>query len=229
MSSKFTIARLTVDGERFEVMVHPDRALEYKMGKKIELSQVIAVDEIFTDASKGLRAPHEKLQRCFHTSNILQVADMILKRGELLLTSEQRRKLIEEKKRQIVPLIARNFVDPRTGLAHPPTRIEQALSEAKVSIDPFKDAEEQTKMIVEQLRAILPLKSEKVRLLVKVPPQFAPQAFGVLRGYGKAEKEEWGPDGSLTVIVEIPAGVHSSLIEKLASITKGTAQASVVR
>ena len=229
MSSKFSIVRLTTSGEHFEILVHPDPALEFKFGRKIEISQVVAVDEVYSDANKGLRIPTEKLNRVFKTDNFLQIAETILRKGDLNLTTDQRRRLVEEKRKQIVAAISRNYVDPRSGLPHPPLRIEQAMAEVRISIDPFKDAGEQTKMVVDELRGILPLKSERIRMLVKVPAQYASQSFGALKGVGDIVKEEWGSDGGLTVVIEIPAGVHSTLLDRLGSLSKGTAQASVIR
>lgn len=229
MSGKFTTVRLTVDGERFEILVNPDNALSFKLGRNIELSQVIAIDEVYSDSSKGLRANAEKMKKSLGTTDHVEAAKIVLKRGELQLTTDQRRKIVEDKRKQIVSIIARNFVDPRTGLPHPPTRIEQAMQEIRLSIDPFKDVQEQAKIVVDQLRPVIPLKSEKMKIRVKVPPQFAPQAIGVLKGSGEILKEEWGSDGSLTALVEITAGVHASLLERLGSATRGAAQATVER
>ncbi len=88
----------------------------------------------------------------------------VLKRGELQLTQEQRKRLTEEKRKQVVNVIAKNYVDPKTKLPHPPVRIEQAMLDARVYIDPFKDVNEQTKEVLEKIRLIIPLKSEKVKL-----------------------------------------------------------------
>lgn len=229
MSSKFSIVRLSTEGERFEILVHPDPALDFKFGRNVEVSQIVAVDEVYSDANKGLRVPVEKLQKHFKTTDFLQIAEIILRRGDLNLTTEQRRRLVEDKRKQIVSSIARNFVDPRTGLPHPPMRIEQAMAEIRISIDPFKDVNEQTKAVVEELRGILPLKSERIKLLVKIPAQFSSQSFGALKGVGEIIKEDWGQDGSLSVVIEIPAGVHATLLDRLGSITKGSAQASIIR
>jgi len=229
LSSKFSTVRLTTAGEHFEILVHPDPALDFKFGRNVEISQIVAVDEVYSDANKGLRVPTEKLQKHFKTTNFLQIAESILRKGDLNLTTDQRRRLVEEKRKQIVTAIARNFVDPRTGLPHPPLRIEQAMAEIRISIDPFKDANEQTKVVVDELRGVLPLKSERIKLLVKVPAQYASQSFGALKGVGDLVKEEWGSDGGLTVVIEIPAGVHSTILDRLGSLTKGSAQASIIR
>jgi ribosome maturation protein SDO1 len=229
VSSKFSTVRLVVEGEHFEILVHPDPALDFKFGRNVEVSQIVAVDEVYSDANKGLRVPTEKLQKAFKTSEFLKIAETILRKGDLNLTTDQRRRLVEEKRKQIVSLIARNYVDPRTGLPHPPLRIEQAMAEVRLTIDPFKDASEQAKTVIDSLRGILPLKSERIKLLIRVPAQYSSQSFGALKGVGEILKEEWGTDGGLTVMIEIPAGVHSSLIDRLGSLTKGTAQATLVR
>ncbi|MDA4128536.1 MAG: ribosome assembly factor SBDS [Thaumarchaeota archaeon] len=229
MSSKYTTVRLVIEGEHFEILVSPDAALNFKQGKQVEPSQVIAADEVYSDSSKGLRVNGEKLRKYFKTDNMAEAAIEVLKRGELQLTQEQRKRLLEDKKRNIIAIISKNFVDPKTSLPHPPLRIEQAMQEARISIDPFKDAAAQTKEVVERLRTILPLKSERLRLLVKVSPQYSGQTIGVLKNFGEILKEEWGADGTLSAIVEIPAGSQPGLLDKLGSSTKGAAQATVVR
>jgi ribosome maturation protein SDO1 len=228
MSSKFTSVRLTVDGERFDLLVRPDPALSYKMGKPLELSQIIGIEEIFSDSAKGLRVSEDKLKKVFHTTDFYTIAETIIKKGELQLTLEQRRKLIEEKKKAIIAILSKNFVDPRTNSPHPPTRFEHALEQVHLSIDPFRPAEEQLQNVVEALRPIMPLKSQNVILQIKVPAQYSSKSIGLLKSFGKLSKEHWLPDGSYMVELEIPAGLHPTLIEKLGSLTKGETEVNVV-
>ncbi|MDG6911292.1 MAG: ribosome assembly factor SBDS [Nitrososphaerota archaeon] len=228
-SSKFTTVRLTIAGEHYEILVNPDSALSYKQGRNVEPSAVIAVDEVYSDSRKGLRAAGEKLKLHFGTDDPAKAALEVLKRGELNLTQEQRKRLTEEKRRAIIAAISKNFVDPRTLLPHPPTRIDQAMLEARVSVDPFQDPNEQMKAVVDALRTILPLKSEKVRLQVRVAAQYTGQAIGILKTFGEIVKEDWLADGTLSAIVEIPAGGQPGLLDRLGSTTKGAAQVTVVK
>lgn len=229
MSSKYTTVRLIIEKEQFEILVNPDAALSFKQGKNVDPSQVIAVDQVFSDANKGLRVSSEKIKRYFNTDDQVKAALEILKRGELQLTQEQRKKLIEEKRKAIVSIISKNYVDPKTSLPHPPIRIEQAMAQAKVSIDPFLDPVEQTKVIVEKLRAILPLKSEKLKLSVRVSAQYSGQTIGILKSFGEIVEQEFLQDGSLKAVVEVPAGSQPAMLERLASVTKGAAQVTLVK
>jgi ribosome maturation protein SDO1 len=228
-TSKFTTVHVTIEGEHYEILVNPDAALSFKQGRAIEPSQVIAADEVYSDSKKGLRANSENLKKHFGTDDHAKAALEVLKRGELNLTQEQRKRLTEEKRKAVIAIISKNFVDPKTMLPHPPLRIEQAMQEAKVTIDPFQDANEQMKVVVEKLRIILPMKSEKVKLQVKVSAQYSGQTIGILKNYGEILKEDWGADGTLSAIVEIPAGGQPGLLDRLGSTTKGAAQVTIVK
>jgi len=229
MVDKSTVVRLAVEGEKFELLVKPDPALEYKLGKRKDISTVLISDEIYSDSNKGTRASTEKLMKAFKTTDQTAIATIILQKGDLNLTTDQRRKMILEKRKQIVEFISKTFVDPRSHLPHPPIRIEQAMNDAKVTIDPFKNTEDQIKDIVEQLRTIIPLKSENMLLEILVPAQYAAQSYSVLKSAGTLKKEEWQSNGSLKVILDIPAAARANVIDRLGSVTKGSASIEVAK
>ena len=224
-----TVVKYSFEGEKFEILVKPDPALDYKLGKKKDISSVLVSDDIYTDSSKGTKPSTEKLLKAFKTEDQTEIAQLILKKGDLNLTTDQRRKMVDEKKKQLVEFIVKTYVDPRTHLPHPPVRIEQALKDARVSIDPQKGVDEQVKDIVEKLRSIIPLKSENLSLEITIPAQFASQSYAVLKSVGSLKKEEWQNNGSLKAILEIPAAARPNVIDRLGSITKGSATVEVMQ
>ncbi|MEM3647519.1 MAG: ribosome assembly factor SBDS, partial [Thermofilum sp.] len=170
---RLTVARLEKGGKRFEIFVDVEKAWLFKSGEQINIRDIVEGEFIYYDARQGLKASEGELKKFFGTSDPYQVAELILRKGELLLTSEQRRELIEAKRRQIIEFIARNAVDPRTNTPIPPKRIELALQEAKVGVDPFQPVETQVAEILKKLRMILPLKIARALVLVSSPPQYA--------------------------------------------------------
>jgi len=229
MVDKVSVVRYSFEGEKFEILVKPDPALEFKLGKRKDISPILVSDEIYSDSSKGTRASSEKLLKAFKTEDSLAIAEKILQKGILNLTTDQRRKMTSEKRKQIVNFISKTYVDPKSHLPHPPLRIEQAMEDGRVSIDPHKNAEDQVKDIVEKLRSIIPLKSENLVLEIIVPAQYAAQSYSVLKSNGILQKEEWQSNGSLKAILEIPAAARPNVIDRLGSITKGTASVEVVK
>lgn len=228
MSDRYTVVRMNAGGQNFEVLVNPEEAYSYRTGKEISLSKVLVTDTIYSDAKKGMRAPEEDLKKAFGTLEVQEIIPKILKKGILPLTAEQRRKLTEEKRRQIIAFVARNCIDPRTKLPHPPLRIEQAMEQVSISIDPFRSVEEQANEVIKLLRPILPLSTEKVTVHVRIPPQYTGKAYGMIRSFGALKKEEWRPDGSWSGLIEMPGGLYGPFLEKLGEATKGNLEAKLI-
>jgi len=224
-----TVARYSFEGEKFEILVKPDPALDYKLGKKKDISAVLVSEDIYTDSGKGTKPTNEKLLKAFKTEDLTEIAQIILQKGVLNLTTDQRRKMIDEKRKRIVEFIVKTYVDPKTHLPHPPLRIEQAMKDARVSVDPQKSVDEQVQDIVENLRSIIALKSENLQLEIIIPAQYASQSYSVLKSVGSLKKEEWQNNGSLKAILEIPAGARPNVIDRLGSITKGSASVEVMK
>jgi len=228
MKDKLVIARYEAKGHRFEVLVDPDLALKIKEGKQVNIDDVIAGDFIYKDAKKGLKASPESMRSVFGTDDPRVVALEIIKHGELQLTAEQRRKILEEKKAQILSLIARNAVDPKTKLPIPLKRLELAMEQARVSIDPYKPAEQQVEHIVSQLAKVIPIKIAKAYVSIKIPSEYASKAYKQLQAFGVTKKTQWLEDGGLYMELEIPAGLQQELIDKVNSLTKGNGEVKIV-
>jgi len=229
MSDRYTIARINLDGEHFEILTKPDPALAYKLGKTTTVSQILATETIFSDASKGSKASEEKLKEIFGTNDPLKVAEIILKKGTLQLTTDQRKQLVEDKRRQIIAFISRECIDPKTNLPHPPLRIEQAMKQIHFSIDPSKATEEQSKDIIKLLRPIIPLKMEKISVEVHVPAEHASKVYGTVKGYGTLKRDQWQADGSWSATVEMSAGLYGPFLDKLGKMTRGNIEAKMVK
>ena len=223
------IARWETQGSRFEVLVDPEAVQEIKDGRAVDVASKLALDHVFKDAKKGDKVSEEYLEKIFHTRQLGDIAREIIRKGEVQVTTDQRHKLQEAKRRQIVTHIARNAMNPQTGAPHPPARIEAAMNEAKVHVDPFRPADQQIQEILAKLRPLLPIRLDVVKVRVKLPAEHYPKVIRELRGLGKVSEEQWLSNGSWSGIVEIPAGVQTELYEKLSARTKGIAETTLVK
>jgi ribosome maturation protein SDO1 len=223
------IARWETQGSRFEVLVDPEAVQAIKDGRKVDLSDKLALDQVFRDAKKGDKVSAEYLEKTFHTHDLAAIALEIIQKGEVQVTTEQRHTLQEAKRRQIIAAISRNATNPQTGAPHPPARIEAAMNEAKVHIDPFRPADQQVQEVLAKLRPLLPIRLDVVKVRIKVPAQHYPRVIGDLKGMGRMIDEQWLPDGSWSGVLEIPGGVQTELYEKLNARTKGAAETTLVK
>jgi ribosome maturation protein SDO1 len=223
------IARWETGGSRFEVLVDPEAVQAIKDGKQVDLSDKLALEQVFKDAKKGEKVSDEHLDRTFHTRNLAEIAAQIIQKGEVQVTTEQRHQLQAVKLRQIVTTIARNALNPQTGAPHPPARIEAALTEAKFHVDPFKPVDQQVQEVLAKLRPILPIRFDTVKVKIHLRAQDYPRVIGEIKGMGKLLEELWLGDGSWSGILEIPAGIQSDLYARLNARTKGTAETALVK
>jgi ribosome maturation protein SDO1 len=215
------LARLKKEGEWFEVSINPDPAIELKRGKEVNMDDVLHSKKIFADVRKGLASSEISLQKVFGTTDTEEIAKKIVKEGEISLTSEYREQLRENKRKQIVQMIVRNALDPKTKLPHPAMRIEAAMNEAKIRIDEFESAEEQIEEIIKKLRPIIPIKIEKEEVEIRIPARYAASAYPVAKGFGTVKTQRWENDGSWFGIMEVAPGMLQDMIDKLNHITHG--------
>lgn len=218
---KAVVARLNYKGENFEILVNEKLALEFKRGKDIHMSEILEVPTIFRDSQKGEKAQESKFKEIFGTQDVYEISKKIIKKGRVQISKEYRKKLMEEKRKAIIDIIAKNAIDPKTNLPHPPKRIELALEQAKPQIDPFAPAEEQVNEIIKTLISILPISFEKRKVEIRFPPRLSGQGYGIMKSFGKILKDKWNNDGSRTCMVDIPAGLQEELIDKINKLTKG--------
>lgn len=228
MTKKVAVAKLDKGGEHFEILIDPDAALELKMGKPLGIDKVLVHEEIYKDAKKGLRASEQVLKKVFGTSDVKKIAEIIIKEGEIPLTAEQRRKLIEDKKRQIVEWISRNCIDVRTKTPVPPQRVENALEQARVSIDPFKSVEEQVHEILKEIQRIIPIKVATARIALSVSSAYAQRVKGLVAKMAKIVNERYKSDGSWEALLELPAGLQDVLIARVNDVTHGDADIRIL-
>jgi ribosome maturation protein SDO1 len=228
MSDRYTMVRYTHQGEKFEILVDPDKGLDYKNGDRTDLANVLMIDTIFTDANKGTKPTESKLKDVFGTDDPIEVAEIMFRKGVFQLTAQQRKSMTEQTLRKIITLISRNYVDPATKLPHPPLRIENALEEIKVNIDPFKDAEEQLKDIVDALRPVLPMSMETVEIAIKIPAEHSSKSYGIVKELAEIKRDEWTGDGSWVAVVAISAAMQGELLDRLGKATQGNLQTKLM-
>jgi ribosome maturation protein SDO1 len=127
--------------------------------------------------------------------------------------------MVDDKRKQIIHAIATTATDPKTRGPHPPTRIENALSEARFSVDPFLSVERQVQDAVDAIRALIPLQFITVRLAFRIQGKDYGGVNQLLRD--SIQKEEWLSDGSWVCVVECPGGMKSDLISRVSKRSSG--------
>jgi len=217
-------ARLESHGERFEVLVDPDAALEITRGEfDGELEDVIAAEDVFENASRGDRPAESALEEVFETTDPLEIIPEVIKRGEIQITAEQRREMQEQKHKNLVNRITRNAVNPQMDNApHPP-------EETDFRVDPMEPVEPQVDEALDALRPVIPIRFDEVTVAVQVPADYAGSAQAKIRQFGDLEREEWQNDGSWVGVLTSPAGMQNDFHDLVNEHTSGEAETQIIK
>lgn len=218
------LARYKVKSTTFEIHVDLEEALKVQAGKG-DILTALDMPQIYTDVKKGRVASKDQLTSAFSSTDVYQIATIIIQKGEVQKNQEFRDAERETKIKQVLQLILKNASDQH-GRPYTEERIKRALEEAKVHID-AKPAEQQVANIIEKLKTVIPIKIETKRIRLTIPAQYSGQVYGLLKDY--KESEDWLANGSLQAIINIPAGMQLDFYDKLNSITHGAVQSEDVK
>jgi ribosome maturation protein SDO1 len=79
--------RLQKGGKRFEIACYRNKVLNWRNKIETDLDEVLQIDTVFTNVSKGMLASSKDLMEAFSTSDQKTVCKEILDKGELQVNS----------------------------------------------------------------------------------------------------------------------------------------------
>tara|TARA_B100001778_G_scaffold199543_1_gene164718 strand:+ start:2313 stop:3011 length:699 start_codon:yes stop_codon:yes gene_type:complete len=211
------LARWEYGGKRYEILVDPDLVDAFRQNpSSVNMDDFLATDEVWHDARGGDRPTEEAIDSTFGTQEIDEIAAIILEKGNIQLTTNQRKEMVEQKRQLIIQEIHSTAIDPKAKSPHPKTRIELALEECRFSVDPFKRLDVQVKDAINSLKSLIPLSFEPVRIAFRISGSGYGKASKFLRPY--LDKDEWLSNGDWACIIQCPPGMAGNLIGKVKSV-----------
>jgi len=212
-----TVARIKKGAKHFEVLVDLEEAMRIKKGEG-NINAAVLTDAVFHNLKAGEHAGASEMEDAFGTSDMISVAERIIKEGEVVRTADSMHKEQDAKYKQVVDFLVRNAVSPE-GRPYTPDRIMKALSEAHVNVK-NRPIESQVSEIIDSLSKVLPLKIEVKKVKLVVPAVHTGKAYGVVKEF--MVSEDWKNNGDLEVVVEVPAGLVMDFYDKVNSATQGS-------
>ena len=111
------IARLESHGHDFEIILEADYVNDGKLDEWSDILEHMPSEVVFADAKKGEQASTDDMNEVFATENVKEIAIEILKKGGVQLTTEQRRQMQDDKRKQIITIIVREARKHAAGRA----------------------------------------------------------------------------------------------------------------
>ncbi|KAL9050227.1 MAG: hypothetical protein Q9162_006762 [Coniocarpon cinnabarinum] len=123
-----SLVRLRKGKKRFEVPCYKNKILEYRAGSEKDLDNVLQINNVFLNVSKGQTAPNADLEKSFPGLSRDDVVLEILKKGEVQVGEKERGAELDRMNREVIDIVAGKVVDPKTKRVYTPGMIEKALN-----------------------------------------------------------------------------------------------------
>ncbi len=224
MSQKgFQLVKLKVQKNVFEVLTKPGKALKYRDGK-CGWNEVLVADEIYKNHVKGEKFTSNELKKSFQTDNVQEVAKIIVEKGELQLSAQERKEKTDQIRNGIINYISQYYIDPKTKNVLPRTRIETALDNLKTKIDTEIPVERQALDLVKKFPNIgLIIKKVETLATISISYQYLNQVKSIIYGKTRVQSQKHTDDG-IQYQVSMSPGDYDALINALNKVTKGDYQ-----
>ncbi|BGP26541.1 hypothetical protein JCM10295v2_005494 [Rhodotorula toruloides] len=200
-----SVVRLRKGGKRFEVATYKNTVRSWRSGAQTDLSEVIQIDNVFTNVSKGAVASADELQKAFGTTDRTEVMMQILKKGELQVGEKERAVELEELRREICTEVAARCVDPNTQRPHTVGMIEKAMNEVGYNVNGSKAAKAQALDLIKVLQAkkTLPIARAQMRVRITMSSKEGKKIKEkVLPLIAKVEEDEWSDEWELVGLID---------------------------
>ena len=218
----------TVENHPFEIIVDPYNAWKFKQGFSIPITDIVEDFVIFSDLSQGLKASNEDLMACFGTEDPTTIVEIVLRRGRLSLTQDDKELYLKDIRDDIVSYLVENVVNPKTKLPYSAEIIEKAILHNNLSLNLTEPISEQAMKVKTALEKYLPMKLEQVTYEFMVPPSDAARMYRFLYGIGDVLDEDWTVDGSLFMMLRFPSAKIAEVLASIADYSKGRVRSTLV-
>lgn len=163
-----SLVRMKKGKKRFEIACYQNKVHDFQSGVEKNIDEVLQIPQVFMNVSKGQVASSEDLKAAFNTTNIDEIIQEILKKGEIQLSEKERAQQNAKLHNEILSIISAKCINPKSKKRYPPTMIDKALKELKFNFVNARSAKskalEAIKLLVE--KQIIPIARAKMRVKV---------------------------------------------------------------
>lgn len=199
--------------------------MEWRSGVEKDLGEVMQIDNVFLNVSKGQAANKDDLQKCFKTDDLNVIILEILKKGELQIGERERSNMLEGMYRDIATIVAEKCVNPETKRPYTVTMIEKAMADLHLSVNPSRSAKSQALDVIKQLleKGTIPIARAQMRIRIVVSSKDGKKLKDRLMAMvASKEDEDLGENYEWTFLID--PGQFRPINELLESETKGKGQ-----
>ncbi|KAK3057320.1 hypothetical protein LTR09_001502 [Extremus antarcticus] len=124
-----SLVRLKKGKKRFEVPAYKNTVSAYRAGTELDLDNVLQINNVFLNVSKGAVAPNEDLKKSFPGMTREEIVLEILSKGEVQVGEKERAQELERVHKEVIDIVAGRLVDPKSKRVYTSGMVEKALDQ----------------------------------------------------------------------------------------------------
>lgn len=226
--TNIAVVRLKKGGKRFEIACYKNKVISWRNKEEKDIDEVLQTHTVFSNVSKGQAAKKEDLASAFNTEDQTKICLEILDKGELQVSDKERTQHLENTFKEIASLVSGKCINPETKRPYTITMIEQAMKDIHFSVNPNRNAKQQTLDVIRLLKESnnIPIQQAQMRIKITIPSKEAKkikEKLSKLSTPVNINSEEF-LGSSMELICSIDPGLFRILDELLNSETRGQGQ-----
>jgi ribosome maturation protein SDO1 len=125
--------RLNKKGKRFEIACYRNKVVSWRNKIETNLQEVLQVQTVFINVSKGMLASSHDLVEAFGTSDQSIVCKEILDKGEMQVSEQERGALLESIFRDVASIVVEKSINPENNRPYTISMIQTAMRQIHFS------------------------------------------------------------------------------------------------
>ncbi|RNF04641.1 SBDS-like protein [Trypanosoma rangeli] len=168
------VVRYTKNGLRLEIACYKNKVISYRGGIETRMDEVLQVERVFTNVSRGLYASEKEIQTVFGKgASEKEALQYILDHGELQVAQQERAAEIDQMFIDIAVIISQKCLNEVTQRPFPSQVIEQALRSIGAVVKLDQPVKKQALALIHQLidAKIIPIARARMKLRCIAPDE----------------------------------------------------------
>lgn len=213
-------------GKRFELACYRNKIVEWRKKVETNLDEVLQIDTIFTNTSRGEVAKDADLKKAFKTDDKSKIILDMLAKGEVQISKEERQSQQSASHSEIAKMVVERCINPESKKPYTIAQIEREMNAIHFSVKPEMSSKRQALMVIAELKKTIPIERASLRIKIVLPKQQAKSIKQNISTLLTVENEEWV--GDLELVCKIEPGNFRGVKQKVDEGSRGKGIVEVI-
>lgn len=156
------------DGKKFEIACYKNKAINWRNGVEKDLSEVLQIEEVYTNVKQGRLAEKEVLEEVFPKWTKNEIIVEMLDKGEMQVGEKEREALLDNLSKEILTIIQNKLVHPESKRPYSLDTMKMAMKSINFNVKLNQPAKKQANDCMKKLQQKYIIQKAEMLVQIKV-------------------------------------------------------------